>query len=130
MGCGTGILAILAKKMGAQAVDAIDYDPLCYESTIENTELNSMTDIQAILGGKEVIPNTSYGVILANINRNILLDQLDRYAQVLAPEGSLILSGFYEQPDLEIIKEAAQALGLRYKSHLVKQDWTAAKFIK
>ena len=130
MGCGTGILAILAKKVGAQAVDAIDYDPLCYESTIENTELNSMTDIQAILGGKEVIPNTSYGIILANINRNILLDQLDRYAQVLAPEGSLILSGFYEQPDLEIIKEAAQALGLRYVSHLVKQDWTAAKFIK
>lgn len=130
MGCGTGILAILAKKMGAQTVDAIDYDPLCYESTIENTELNSMTDIQAILGGKEVIPNTSYGIILANINRNILLDQLDRYAQVLAPEGSLILSGFYEEPDLEIIKEAAQALGLRYKSHLVKQDWTAVKFIK
>ena len=130
MGCGTGILAILAKKMGAQAVDAIDYDPLCFESTIENTELNSMTDIQAILGGKEVIPYTSYGVILANINRNILLEQLDRYAQVLAPEGSLILSGFYEQPDLEIIKEAAHALGLRYKSHLVKQDWTAAKFIK
>lgn len=130
MGCGTGILAILAKKMGAQTVDAIDYDPLCYESTIENTELNSMTDIRAVLGGKEVIPNTSYGIILANINRNILLDQLDRYAQVLAPEGSLILSGFYEEPDLEIIKEAAQALGLRYKSHLVKQDWTAAKFIK
>ena len=130
MGCGTGILAILAKKMGAQTVDAIDYDPLCYESTIENTELNNMTDIQVILGGKEVIPNTSYEVILANINRNILLDQLDSYAQVLAPQGSLILSGFYEQPDLEIIKEAAHGLGLRYVSHLVKQDWTAAKFIK
>jgi ribosomal protein L11 methyltransferase len=130
MGCGTGILAILAKKMGAKTVDAIDYDPLCFESTLENTELNSMTDIQAILGGKEVIPNTSYEVILANINRNILLDQLDRYAQVLAPKGSLILSGFYEQPDLEIIKEAAHALGLRYVRHLVKQDWTAAKFIK
>jgi len=130
MGCGTGILAILAKKMGAQTVDAIDYDPLCFESTIENTESNSLTDIQAILGGKEVIPNTSYEVILANINRNILLDQLDRYTQVLAPEGSLILSGFYEQPDLEIIKEAAQAMGLQYVTHLVKQDWTAAKFIK
>jgi ribosomal protein L11 methyltransferase len=130
MGCGTGILAILAKKMGAQTVDAIDYDPLCFESTLENTESNSLTDIQAILGGKEVIPNTSYEVILANINRNILLNQLDRYAQVLAPEGSLILSGFYEQPDLEIIKEAAQALGLRYVTHLVKQDWTAVKFIK
>lgn len=130
MGCGTGILALLAKKMGAKTVDAIDYDPLCFESTLENTELNTMTDIQAILGGKEAIPNTSYEVILANINRNILLDQLDRYAQVLAPEGSLILSGFYEQPDLEIIKEAAHALGLRYERHLVKQEWTAAKFIK
>ena len=130
MGCGTGILAILAKKMGAQVVDAIDYDPLCFESTLENTALNNMTDIQAILGGKEVIPNTRYNVILANINRNILLDQLDRYTEVLAPEGSLILSGFYEQPDLEIIKEAAHALGLRYERHLVKQEWTAAKFIK
>ena len=121
---------ILAKKMGSKAVDAIDYDPLCFESTLENTALNNMTDIQAILGGKEVIPNTRYNVILANINRNILLDQLDRYAQVLASEGSLILSGFYEQPDLEIIKEAAHALGLRYERHLVKQEWTAAKFIK
>ncbi|MFM6953829.1 MAG: 50S ribosomal protein L11 methyltransferase [Sphingobacteriaceae bacterium] len=130
MGCGTGILAILAKKMGAQTVDAIDYDPLCFESTLENTELNSMTNIQAILGGKDVIPNTTYEVILANINRNILLDQMERYAEVLAPNASLILSGFYEHPDLEIIKEAAHALGLRYVTHLVKQDWTAAKFIK
>lgn len=130
MGCGTGILAILAKKMGAHAVDAIDYDSLCYDSTKENVELNQLTDISAILGGKEAIPSVEYDVILANINRNILLDQLERYADVLSPKGTLILSGFYEHPDLELIKEKASSLGLSYASHRVNTRWTAAKFIK
>lgn len=130
MGCGTGILAILAKKLGAQNLDAIDYDPLCYDSTLENIDLNDLADIRAILGGKEAIPDAQYQVILANINRNILLDQLERYTQVLAPQGTLILSGFYEHPDLEIIKEKASSLGLAYVCHRVNTNWTAAKFIK
>lgn len=130
MGCGTGILAILAKKMGAKSLDAIDYDPLCYDSTLENVALNHLTGIRAILGGKEAIPDAQYQVILANINRNILLDQLEHYAQVLAPQGSILLSGFYEHPDLEIIKEKANSLGLAYVRHRVDANWTAAKFIK
>lgn len=130
MGCGTGILAILAEKLGAEKLDAIDYDHLCFESTIENTTLNDCSRIQAYCGSKEAIPNISYDIILANINRNILLDQLDRYSEVLLPGGKLYLSGFYEQPDLDILKEKASSLDLVYQEHRVNKDWTAAKFIK
>lgn len=130
MGCGTGILAILAQKLGASKIDAIDYDPLSYESTIENAEYNQADRIQAHCGSKEAIPEETYDIILANINRNILLDQLEAYTSVLIPKGKLYLSGFYERPDLEIIKEKAQSLGLTYQEHRVNKDWTAAKFIK
>lgn len=130
MGCGTGILAILAQKLGAIELDAIDYDPLCYESTIENTALNQCSSVQVLCGSKETIPDKQYDIILANINRNILLDQLDRYAEALIPQGKLYLSGFYEHPDLEILKEKAASLGLIYAEHRVNKDWTAAKFIK
>lgn len=130
MGCGTGILAILAEKLGATELDAIDYDPLCYDSTLENTALNKCSHIQALCGSKEAIPSKIYDIILANINRNILLEQLDRYAEVLIPGGKLYLSGFHESPDLDILKEKAVSLGLIYTEHRVNKDWTAAKFIK
>lgn len=130
MGCGTGILAILAEKRGATELDAIDYDPLCYESTLENTALNQCSRIKAVCGSKEVIPNQVYDIVLANINRNILLDQLDRYSDVLIQGGKLYLSGFYEHPDLEILNEKAASLGLVYQEHRVNKEWTAAKFIK
>lgn len=129
MGCGTAILAILAQKLGATALDAIDYDPICYESTLENSQLNNAPEIRAFCGSKEVIPNEKYDIILANINRNILLDQLEAYAAVLIPGGKLYLSGFYEHPDLEIISEKAKSLGFTYQEHRVNKDWTAAKFI-
>ena len=74
MGCGTGILAILAAKLGAKSLMAIDYDDICYESTIENATLNQVGNLKALCGSKEVIPNDEYDVIFANINRNILLD--------------------------------------------------------
>ncbi|MFM6975224.1 MAG: 50S ribosomal protein L11 methyltransferase [Sphingobacteriaceae bacterium] len=130
MGCGTGILAILAEKMGATQLDAIDYDPLSYESTMENAAFNGAHHIRALCGSKEVIPQETYDIILANINRNILLDQLDAYAAVLIPGGKLYLSGFYETPDWDILKEKAGSLGLTYQNHRVNKDWTAAKFIK
>lgn len=130
MGCGTGILAILAHKLGAATLDAIDYDPVCYDSTLENAQLNQVKGMRVICGSKEVIPNELYDIVLANINRNILLDQLDRYSDVLISGGKLYLSGFYENPDLEILKEKAAAHGLIYQEHRVTKDWTAAKFIK
>ncbi|MCC8409215.1 50S ribosomal protein L11 methyltransferase [Mucilaginibacter sp. UR6-1] len=129
MGCGTGILAIMASKLGAKQVMAIDYDPVCYDSTIENAALNNADNITALCGSKEAIPDARYDVILANINRNILLDQMASYAGVLKPDGVIFFSGFYETPDLDIIKEAAAAYGLTYTRHLTRNDWVAARFV-
>ena len=130
MGCGTGILAIMASKLGAAKVTAIDYDIVCYESTLENAQLNHIDNITAMCGSKEVIPDEQYDTILANINRNILLDQIPRYSEVLKAEGELYLSGFYEQPDLDIIMDEAHKYGLKYIIHKNNNDWVAAKFVK
>lgn len=130
MGCGTGILAVMAAKLNATEITAIDYDPVCYESTIENSALNHIENITPLCGSKEAIPDEQYDIILANINRNILIDQMERYAAVLKPEGEMYLSGFYESPDLEIITDEARKYGLKYISHKKTNDWVAAKFIK
>ncbi|HTK18571.1 MAG TPA: 50S ribosomal protein L11 methyltransferase [Mucilaginibacter sp.] len=130
MGCGTGILAILASKLGAENITAIDYDPVCYDSTIENSVLNHIANIKALCGSKEVIPDAQFDIILANINRNILLDQIERYSEVLNNKGEIYFSGFYESPDLDIIKEEAARYGMTYISHKKTKDWVAAKFNK
>jgi len=130
MGCGTGILAIMAAKLGATEIVAIDYDPVCYESTIENSHLNNISNITAVCGSKEVIPSVTFDIILANINRNILIDQMERYSEVLKPGGEIYFSGFYETPDLEIITDEARKHGLKYISHKKDKDWVAAKFVK
>lgn len=129
MGCGTGILAILAAKLGAADLTAIDYDLVCYESTIENSTLNNIGNIKALCGSKEVIPDEQYDIILANINRNILLDQMARYAEALKPGGEIYFSGFYESPDLDIIKDEAAKYNLKYITHKKDKEWVAAKFI-
>lgn len=125
MGCGTGILAILAKKLGASATVAIDYDPLCYDSTIENCALNHVEGVTALCGSKEAIPAQQFEIILANINRNILLDQMESYKNALAPGGRIYFSGFYEEPDMDIIREAAASHGMAYVKHSVRDRWTA-----
>jgi len=130
MGCGTGILAIMAAKLGAKDIIAIDYDPVCYDSTIENAQLNGVQNITALCGSKEVIPDEQFDVILANINRNILLDQMQRYSEVLRPDGELYLSGFYESPDLDIIMDEARKYGIKYIIHKLNNNWVAAKFVK
>jgi len=130
MGCGTGILAIIAAKLGAAEIMAIDYDPVCFDSTVENAQLNNVDNIKALCGSKEVIPEEQYDTILANINRNILLDQLKRYSEVLKPDGEIYLSGFYETPDLDIIMDEARKYGIKYIIHKKNKDWVAAKFIK
>jgi len=130
MGCGTGILAILASKLGAKSITAIDYDPVCYESTIENSALNHTDNIKPLCGSKEAIPDEQYDIILANINRNILLDQMQRYSEVLKEEGIIFFSGFYESPDLDIISEEAAKYSLKYITHKKLKEWVAAKFVK
>lgn len=130
MGCGTGILAIMAAKLGAANVTAIDYDPVCYESTLENAALNGIGNIIALCGSDEVIPNRQFDIILANINRNILLAQMPRYSQALPNGGEIYFSGFYEIPDLDIIRQEAAGYGLKYVAYKKSEDWVAAKFIK
>ncbi len=130
MGCGTGILAILAEKLGAKDIVAVDNDLACYDSTLENARLNNCDHFRVFCGSKEAIPIEQYDIVLANINRNILLDQIDRYAWVLKSGGELYLSGFYELPDLEIIKIEAAHYNLVYFAHQKSKDWVAAKFVK
>lgn len=129
MGCGTGILAILASKMGAKSVVAIDNDPICYQSVIENSALNNVENITALCGSKETIPTQKFDVILANINRNILLEQIETYAQVLNNNGIIIFSGFHLHPDLEMLTDASRKLDLKYLLHKNLNEWVAAKFI-
>lgn len=130
MGCGTGILAILAEKLGAVDIAAVDYDLACYDSTTENAQLNNCRHIRVFCGSQEAIPHEQFDLIFANINRNILLDQIDRYAWVLKDGGELYLSGFYETADLDIIRHEAAKYGLRYVSHQKAKEWVAAKFNK
>jgi ribosomal protein L11 methyltransferase len=129
MGAGTGILAILAYKVGATDITAIDYDPICYDSIIENSRLNHTPLNQILCGSKEVIPEKEFDIILANINRNILLDQFGRYSEVLSPRGELYISGFYEA-DLDSLIDKASTLNLSFVKKKLLDNWCSAKFLK
>lgn len=130
MGCGTGILAILASKRGAKDILAVDFDPICVESVEENKVLNSVSNIEAKLGSKEAIEGRTFQTILANINRNILLDQFETYATDLPQGGELYISGFYDGEDLDILTEKAGSLGFEFVEKKVLDNWCAAKFNK
>ena len=130
MGCGTAILAIVAAKKGAYGLTAIDNDEVCYESSVENAALNGVTNMEAFCGGKEVIPSKEFDIILANINRNILIDQIPVYATVLKSGGQIFFSGFYESPHLNMIKATCLPFGIKYVNHKKIGEWVAASFIK
>ena len=102
MGAGTGVLAILAEKLGAAQICAVEIEEWSAENILENIALNKSERIRAIHGGAESIPQQSFEVILANINKNVLLEQLPNYSQALSANGLLLLSGFFvtDAPDL------------------------------
>ena len=127
MGCGTGILAIMAALRGARDITAIDIDPWCVENATENVQQNDCSFIIIKEGDVSLIAGEQYNLILANINRNILLSDIPAYAQALLPEGLLLVSGFYIE-DLPAIQECAEAVGLRYISHIERNRWVSAKF--
>ncbi len=104
MGCGTGVLAILASMRGARRVTAIDIDDWAYENALENIRLNGIHSINVYQGGAELLGDETYEVILANINKNILLQDIPVYSSVLNKDGLLITSGFYEEDIPEILK--------------------------
>ena len=129
MGCGTGVLAVLAEKKGAAPIDAIDIEPWCYENTKENALLNNCISIRAHQGDSSLLVDKKYDVIIANINKNVLIKDMSVYSFCLNTGGTLLLSGFYTS-DLEDIQNSCEGAQLEYVSHLEKQNWVAAKFSK
>lgn len=130
MGCGTAVLAILAKKMGAKSVVGIDIDEWAYENALDNIQLNDCQEIDIRMGGVEQLTeNDSFDVIFANINRNILLNDMEKYVKVLTTNGHLFMSGFYEN-DIEMIRQKAETLGLQFVSYKEKSTWVAVQFEK
>ena len=127
MGCGTGILAIMAALRGARDITAIDIDPWCVENATENVQQNDCSFITIKEGDVSLIAGEQYNLILANINRNILLSDIPAYTQALLAQGLLLVSGFYEE-DLPAIKEKCQEVGLTYLSHIERNRWVSAKF--
>ncbi|MEL6811039.1 MAG: 50S ribosomal protein L11 methyltransferase [Bacteroidota bacterium] len=129
MGCGTAVLAILAEMKGAQHLDAIDIDEWCVENSEENVQRNHCRNIQVKLGDATAIDQkANYDVIIANINRNILLNDMAIYQAALKKGGEIYFSGFYEE-DLPIITAACNKLGLEFVSNKLKNNWVAAKFV-
>ena len=129
MGSGTGVLAILAKKLGSAMTVAIDNDEWAYRNALDNIRLNDENDIIVELGDANSLNNRQFDIILANINRNILIRDMNEYVKSLVDGGSIFFSGFYEE-DLKLIAKEAERLGLKYVNHMTKNNWTAAVFIK
>jgi ribosomal protein L11 methyltransferase len=127
MGCGSGILSILSSMKGASEITAIDIDEWSFNNTVENAELNNILNIRILLGDSGLLTEMSFDVILANIQRNILLQDMEAYRKVLKPGGELIMSGFYTA-DLPVIEEKAVSLGMKLISSGERSDWCAARF--
>ncbi|WP_378177634.1 50S ribosomal protein L11 methyltransferase [Aquimarina sp. SS2-1] len=125
MGCGTGVLAILAEMKGAKPVDAIDIDNWCYLNTIENVERNHCKHITVYAGDASLLVNKEYDIVIANINRNILLKDISIYAQTLHKGGRLFLSGFYKE-DLEMITTECNQHRLEFIDCFERNNWIAA----
>ena len=128
MGCGTGVLAILTEMKGAKPIDAIDIDNWCYLNSIENIERNNCKHISVFEGDVSLINNKTYDVIIANINRNILLKDIKAYSKSLSKKGILFLSGFYKN-DIPVIEEECIKYDLKIEEIIERNNWVALKFI-
>ncbi|MDN3641760.1 50S ribosomal protein L11 methyltransferase [Lutimonas halocynthiae] len=128
MGCGTGILAIFAEMKGASSIDAIDIDSWCYENSIENVARNQCKSISVFEGDSSLLKPKTYDLIIANINRNILLADMKIYAGSLKDQGILLLSGFYTE-DIQIINSSAEENGLLLNKKLERNNWVGLKYV-
>lgn len=129
MGCGTAVLAILAAMRGAKNLVAIDIDSWCTENSIENITINNIEGIDVQLGGAELLNNLHFDIVLANINRNILLADMEQYANCLSAGGELYMSGFYKQ-DIPLIEAEANRNGLTLIDFKEKNNWVVVKTVK
>jgi ribosomal protein L11 methyltransferase len=129
MGCGTGILAIFAEMKGAQPIDAIDIDNWCYLNTVENAERNTCENISCFEGDASLLEGRMYDLIIANINRNILWNDLEIYGACLNAGGVLLLSGFYVE-DIPLLDRKAVTLGMNLEAQLEKNRWVSLRYSK
>jgi ribosomal protein L11 methyltransferase len=129
MGCGTAILAIIAQKLGANPITAIDIDEWATENAKENCTLNQCLNIEILTGDASLLPGKKFDVIIANINRNILLQDMKQYATCLNTNGVLLLSGFYEE-DIPALLEEAEKYGLKENHSASKDKWSILELFK
>jgi ribosomal protein L11 methyltransferase len=128
MGCGTAILAILAEMKGAQPIDAIDIDNWCYLNSIENAERNNCKHISVYEGDAALLAGKKYDLIIANINRNILLNDMQSYVDCLNKGGIILFSGFYEE-DIPFIDASCTEKGLTYVKKFQRNNWVSLKYV-
>lgn len=128
MGCGTAILAILAEMKDAKPIDAIDIDNWCYLNSIENAERNDCNEITVYEGDAALLKGKKYDLIIANINRNILLNDMQQYVDCLNKNGILLLSGFYTE-DIPYIDASCTEKGLTYVKKFERNNWTSLKYV-
>ena len=130
MGSGTGVLAIVAAKLGAESVMAVEIDDMAEESVRENIELNGVADkIESVCGDARAIEGREFDVVLANINRNILLADMEAYDKIIVSGGKLVLSGFLAE-DVEILVAKAASLGYKLVKHRSNDIWQALELVK
>ncbi len=129
MGCGTGILAILASMRGAEKVTAIDIDRWAFEGTIENTRVNKISNIEALMGDASLLTDQQFDIIFANIQKNIVMRDLPVYNQVLKPGGQILLSGFYVT-DVPDVQKIAEGTGLVPIGLQEKNNWAVNSYRK
>ena len=130
MGCGTAVLAILSKMRGASQVEAIDIDEWAYNNAIENAQRNHV-ELTVHIGDARLLDDKKehFDIILANINRNILLNDMEHYVAALHKGGDLVISGFYES-DVTALQQHAESLGMRLEQQKSRQGWCALRFRK
>ncbi len=128
MGCGTGVLAIMAEKVGATQLDAIDIDNWCYLNSLENVERNDCHNISVYEGDVKLLDGKSYDSIIANINRNVLLADIFEYSKCLNKNGTLFLSGFYKE-DIPLIEAECNKNMLKLNEIIERGQWVSIKFI-
>ena len=131
MGCGTGILAILASLRGAKHCVAVDFDEWCVRNTRDNLALNAVGEIEVVHGDATVLESRpeAFDLVIANINRNILLADLPRYVAAMRSGAHIYMSGFYTA-DVAPLRERAEALGLTFVDERSREDWACIKFVK
>lgn len=129
MGTGTGVLAILAEKLGAANVFAPDIDEWAYKNAIDNCKLNDCKNIKWALGGAELLEEQKFDILIANINKNILFQQFSAYAKASNPEARLLISGFFSTDIDSLISEAKKS-GFIFENKYCKDEWALIEFIK